>query len=390
MKNYKTIIFFLGLAFLWSGCANVEKMVDRGDYDQVIRLATRKLAGKKNKKEKYIQAAEEAFAKVTKRDMDRIKALKKRNSVEDWKKIYAITSDMIHRQNRIEPLLPLIGKEGYHAGFNFVKADVIRGEATAVLSSRLYDLGQQALAHGKNNNKQAARDAYAYFSDLQRYKKGYKNSIRLMNEAEQLGITNVLVKLENRTHHFLPMRFEDELLSFYNTGRRSKWKRFVTKSSQVPTIDAVGIVSIDELDITPDLLRETIHHFHKQINETHYARDQYGRVLKDSLGNKIEILVPVDVHAEVFEVSQSKSALVEMTVEIYDEHKKVLLDRKPMRAVGEFTNDACRIRGDRRAVDGKWFNLGEPLPFPSDEELVLTAADELKEEISDLLVNYNF
>ena len=55
-----------------SSCASIEKLVDQGNYDAAIELATRKLAGKKNKKTKHIRALEEAYAKVNARDLDRI------------------------------------------------------------------------------------------------------------------------------------------------------------------------------------------------------------------------------------------------------------------------------------------------------------------------------
>ena len=78
-----------------ASCASTEKMLDQGNYDQLIDLAHRKLAGKKNKKEKYVRALETGFAKAVDRDMNRINALKSSDDPDDWEKI-------LHLAERIE------------------------------------------------------------------------------------------------------------------------------------------------------------------------------------------------------------------------------------------------------------------------------------------------
>ena len=65
---YTTLIVLIGL----TSCRSIDKLVDEGRYDDAILLATKKLAGKKNKKTKHIQALEEAFFKVNSIETDRI------------------------------------------------------------------------------------------------------------------------------------------------------------------------------------------------------------------------------------------------------------------------------------------------------------------------------
>jgi hypothetical protein len=248
----------------------------------------------------------------------------------------------------------------------------------------------EAIAIGRMNNKLAARDAYDYFSGVLKYRPDDRNAQSLRNEAEELGITHVLIKLENQSNQILPSRMQDELLAFQNTGRQSQWKKFYTNPQAVSNFDFISRVVVNHLQVSPEQVRETIHHFYREINETQYARDVNGRILRDSLGNKIEILVPREVRAEVFEISQNKEAIVEMTIEVLDHTGSNVLRRERMQAVGNFDNDACRIQGDRRAVEGRWLNLGEPLPFPSNESLILIAAEELKNQVTDYLVKYPF
>ena len=82
---------FLSAAFLAvSSCSSPSKLVDTGDYDQAIQLAIQRLAGKKEKKEIYVQVLEEAFAKVTARDMEAADRFKASGRPEDWEKVYEI------------------------------------------------------------------------------------------------------------------------------------------------------------------------------------------------------------------------------------------------------------------------------------------------------------
>jgi len=76
----KTLFYLLSLTIILStaACKSIEKLVDQGRYDEAIILATKKLAGKKNKKTKHIMALEEAFAKINLLDINHIDALKTR------------------------------------------------------------------------------------------------------------------------------------------------------------------------------------------------------------------------------------------------------------------------------------------------------------------------
>ena len=52
MKNLVYTFLSLSLSLsLFTSCASVDKMVERGDYDGAIQVATKKLAGKKKKEE---------------------------------------------------------------------------------------------------------------------------------------------------------------------------------------------------------------------------------------------------------------------------------------------------------------------------------------------------
>src|SRR5687768_16880060 len=134
MKNL--LLLAISIAML-SACASADKMLDRGDYDSLVNLATKKLSGKK-KKDALVLALEEGFEKITRRDMARIEALKNSDSAEDWEEIMHIARDIERRQDKIEPFLPLISETGYQAKFTFVRTDKIVTEAK-ITAVNLYE-----------------------------------------------------------------------------------------------------------------------------------------------------------------------------------------------------------------------------------------------------------
>jgi len=68
MKNL--ILLIMTMAMLTS-CASTEKMLENGDYEGLVTLATRKLAGKK-KKDTYVTAIELGFEKLSQDKMAEI------------------------------------------------------------------------------------------------------------------------------------------------------------------------------------------------------------------------------------------------------------------------------------------------------------------------------
>ena len=390
MKRHISI-YFLGIIFFISSCANVDKMVDRGNYDQVLALASKKLAGKKNKKTKYVVAAEEAFEKVTERDMARIRQLQAKGSIANWEKILRISEKMLDRQRRITPFLPLIDKHGYQANFAFVKAELIQRDAIDYLSKNYFDLGMEQLLAGRSNNIHAARKAFDYFNRALDFNPDDGRLKNLRNEAEQLGIVHVLVDVRLRSAAYIPAYLKNELVQFNNVGRRSQWVHFHSGTNNgTMTPHYISTITITDLDISPEHVREVVHNFTREIDETRFLRDNRGRVMRDSAGNKIEIIVPVEVRGRVFEFNQSKEAIVDMFVEISSAKDGRVVQKERMHASGLFENVGCRIAGDRRAIDGRWLEMGEPLPFPTDEALVLSAADELKYQVEQFMLGFPF
>ena len=204
-KIHTTFLLALACAVMLSSCANLEKMVDSGDYESAIAFSVKKLRGKTKKKVKYVRALETAFNKANDRDVRKIKNLKEKGDLRSWESIYSITERIDRRQRLVEPLLPVIDQEGYQAEFKFVKVAGLQQESSEYIADQYYDEGLHLLNMGEKGDKQAARDAYKTFDKIERYFTNYRNSYELMKQAHQLGTIHMKFRLENNSREVLPV-----------------------------------------------------------------------------------------------------------------------------------------------------------------------------------------
>ena len=144
-----SIFTLLIISFVSISCASVQKLVDQGNYDQAIVLATKRLAGKKNKKTKHIKALERAFAKVMENDLARVAQLRNQADAYSWIEAYHIYLNIERRQEAITPFLPLSSKDGYIAHFDL--SDV--GNEIIIASK---NAGELLFKEGIEKLKQAA------------------------------------------------------------------------------------------------------------------------------------------------------------------------------------------------------------------------------------------
>ena len=78
-------------------------------------------------------------------------------------------------------------------------------------------------------------------------------------------------------------------------------------------------------------------------------------------------------------------------VSVYNLHTNRLVRSQPLAAAAIFENYASTFRGDNRALSRDTRNRigNRPVPFPSNEALILQAADQLKPALLDRILDYN-
>ena len=385
-KNNLLLIGVIALALGFTSCTSPQKLVDSGDYDTAIQLAARRLAGQKNKKAKLVLALEEGFAKATERDMRLAERLRRQGEPENWVQINDIYRRVRNRQERVAPLLPLISKEGIKANFQFVKVDELEYESRQKAADYLYARAANWMEDARRGDKQAARRAYEELDKIDQYFQDYKDKNRLKQTAHDLGTTNILVRLENNSRALMPATLEREIRRISVRDLNSFWQAYYTEKAQGIDFDYEVVMSINGLEVGPNVIKEREFEEAKEIEDGFdYVLDKKGNVMKDSLGNDIKVPRKVFIRAQVFETYQTKVASISGRLEFYDLETRELVDTRPLAADAVFENYASTFRGDKRALQPETLKRigNRPLPFPTDEALLLTAAERLKPVIKD-------
>jgi len=382
-RAMRTLLLFATIILTLASCKSVKKMVEKGDYDGAIAFAAKKLQGKENKKTKYVKGLESAFAKITARDMATYHRLENENRSENWDKMYNILSRVETRQRVITPLIPLVSNEGYHASFKFVKTDPLMVKARHEASKYHYTKGLELIAAARIGDKQAAREAHHEFNFINRYFTDYKESIRLSVEALFLGTNRILIRYNDNRFGFTASRFYDELS--INPGElNTRWTEYyIDPRADVP-MDYEARITLLSADVSRDNQDERYFTDRKSIRDGfNYELDSQGNVKKDTLGNDIRTPKFIDVEARIIEVYRYKEAAVEIGIEVVDLHRDVMVDRERISHNVVFEDYSCTISGDRRALSDNERNKYRtyPLAFPSDSDMLVTAANEVRRDV---------
>jgi hypothetical protein len=382
-----TILCLALLALVFTSCGSLDKLVEQGHYEEAVRLAQKRLTGKQKKNPKYVLALETAFNKMTAADMERARR-KATSGNPNWAEIAAIYDRMQRRQDALSPLLPLVDKRGYEAEFRFVRLGKLIAEAENNAAAQYYAEATALLAEARTGNKSAGRQAYSAFASVENYRAGYRDAEALRSEARELGKVYVSVQMVNETGGFLPRNFERELLRPEGRVLDDKWRFYDFTPVPGKAYDYNARIVINDIQVSPERVNERAYIDEKEITDgTEYVLDANGNVAKDTLGNDITRPRQIIVRADVLEVLQTKTVLVSGSLELFDLRSRRVVDRERLTAEAIFENYASTFRGDRRALSRETRrNLGNrPVQFPTDEALILDAANVLKPRLEERL-----
>lgn len=382
----KSTGFIAIVSLVLASCASPMKLVETGNYDQAIELAVKKLAGKKTKKTKYVMALEDAFYKTTARDMAYADELEKEGRPENWQKINDIYKKIKRRQDKIKPLLPLIDKDGIKAEFRFVKVEGLERESKEKAATFLYEDARRLLTLAKEGDKMAAREAYTQLDKIKRYYTSYRDRNQLMNLAHELGTSYILFEMTNNAPVVLPLGFEREITRISVNDLNSKWKEYHTRQQSGTAYDYKVVMNITDIQVSPGVVQERQYVDDREIEDGFdYVLDENGNVKKDTSGNDIKVPRTVIIRAEVLETYQNKVANVSGRLEYIDLKRNQVINTDRIAVEAVFENYAATFRGDDRALSQQSRKRigNRPLPFPENEDLLFTAAEQLKPVIKE-------
>lgn len=393
----KKVLLLSGTMLVLWACGGVKKTqeaVNTGNYSQAINHAISNLADNKNKKshQPYILILEEAFQKNMERELQHIAFLSKDGNPANFEAIYEGYGQLKQIQEQIRPLLPLwVMEENREASFSFRSYDDDILRAKDQLSDYLYDNASKLLKTA--GNKQDFRNAYDDFAYLERINPGYSDSRQKMEEAYQRGLDYVKVQLLNETEQIVPARLEAELLDFNTYGLDDFWTQYHANPLQDIDYDYEMLVAFKDIRISPEQVQEKQFVKEKQIKDGYtYLEDENGNLVKDSLGNEIKIDRLKTVQCSFYQFTQQKAAQVTGQVRYVDLRSRQTLNSYPLSSEFLFQHVYANYQGDKRALDTDLIALVNmaAVPFPSNEQMVYDAGEDLKLRLKDIVVRHKF
>lgn len=393
MKKF-LLFSFLGLLLSCSGVKKAQEALNSGNYETAINKAVMNIAENKTKKsnQTYIVLLEEGFKKNTERELQHIKFLKKDGNAANYEEIFNTYGRLKSIQERILPLLPLhIQDENRRAHFNFKNYDDDIIAAKSNLSEYLYTKATTLL--NTANYKSDYRNAYNDLKYLDEVNPNYKDVVTKIDEAYLKGLDYVIVDMTNNTDQIIPKRLEEELLNLNTYGLNSNWTEYHTNRIQNQLYDYQMEVSFQDINVSPEQIREKQISKERQIKDGYtFVEDRNGNVVTDSLGNSVKVDKFKTVKCNFYQFTQFKSAKVTGVVSFIDLKKQQKINQYPLTSQFVFEHIYANYDGDKRALDNDLVSLLQlaRVPFPTNEQMVYDAGEDLKNNLKSILNNQKF
>ena len=377
MRRILPLIFIVTM--LMSGCGSSKKSLEKGNYDASIDLAVKQLRKDPND-QKQMATLETAYKIANDQDNERIRFLKMEGKPNNWDEIYIVYKRLYDRQALVRTI----------PNSNFPYVDYMQEMIIAKRKAAdfYYAHGMELM---KNNMKDSYRQAYGEFVRAKEYVGDYEGIDSKIAESRYQGMSRVFVALQNKSIIKFPKEFEEQLLALDLPALNSDWVEYHTQNLDENTLyDYFVNVNVNNILVTPDQTVQRDSVIKREIEDGFsYVLDKKGNVMRDSLGNDIKVKKYKPVQCALIETYQSKSCRIDGDVEVVQANPSKLLKKDPIGATSNFDHVSARALGDLQALNDRQLEKtkSQPMPFPSDIEMVMRCSENLKMAIRGALQN---
>lgn len=378
MKRFLSLIFILTI--LLAGCNSSKKQLQKGNYDAAIAKAAKQLR-KDPADVKQIDILERAYQVANDRDNEKIRFLKMEGRPNNWDNIYLVYKSLNDRQSLVKSVTPL-SKNGKTVDFPYIDylAEMVNAKRKA--ADFYYAHGMELM---KNGLKESYRQAFDEFIRAKSYVGDYEGIDNKIQDAKELGMSRVLVSIQNTSMIKFPQEFEQDLLALDLPALNSQWVEYHTQNLNKDTrYDYFVDVNIKNVAVGPDqtIQKDTI--IKKEVEDGYtYMLDRKGNVMKDTLGNDLKMKKYKTLQCALVESRQRKACQIDGDIEVVQANPEKTLKKDPIGAQSAFEHGSSRALGDVQALNAQQLERtrSAPAPFPSDIEMVVRCSEPLKAAI---------
>lgn len=382
----KLVPVFVGLILIFTGCGSSKKQLEQGNYDAAIDKAVRELRRDPDDA-KQIAILDRSYKIVNEQDNERIRLLKMEEKPANWDEIYQISRMLNDRQAKVRTVLPL-NLNGKTIEYPYVDYMPEMVAAKRKSADFYYAHGNELM---KSDLKDSYRQAYYEFMRAKEYMGDYEGINEKISESKYLGMSRVLITLQNRSIIKFDQDFEEDLLSLDLPRLNTEWVEYHTKDIDSNTqYDYFVNVTVRNVAVSPDQTTQHDDVVKKEVEDGFkYQLDKNGNVMKDSLGNDIKYKKYKTLQCALVETIQSKACQINGDVEVVQVNPNKILKKDPLGAQSDFEHISARAIGDIQALSQEQLERtkSKPLPFPSDMEMVFRCSDALKQAINGAIQN---
>jgi hypothetical protein len=209
-----------------------------------------------------------------------------------------------------------------------------------------------------------------------------------MQRALDIGTTNVLFQMINKTGAGFPPNFEDELEKLSLKKLNERFLNFDVTQVEGRVYDYLINTNINIIEVTPEVMDKNSFTNSKEVEDGwQYVLDNNGNVMKDSLGNDIKVTVYKTITCHVTEVNLKKSCAISGSIDFIKDYTGEIVATHPLTAGTVFDYVYATAVGDLDACPSEVKELikREPLPFPRSDIMILETADKMKSVVQDII-----
>ncbi len=378
--------FLLICTIIFSGCGSSKKQLQRGNYDAAIDKAVKQLR-KDPKDAKQIEILDRSYRVACDQDNERVRFLKMEGRANNWDEIYMVYQSLNNRQSLVRTVTPL-NLNGRSVDFPYVDYMPEMVNAKRKAADFYYAHGNELM---KSGIKESYRQAFAEFIRAKQYIGDYEGIDNKIQDAKYLGMSRVLVSIQNSSVLKFPPEFEQDLLALDLPSLNSEWVEYHTQNLNGDIqYDYFVNVNVKSVAIGPDQTMQRDSVIKRDVEDGFtYVLDKKGNVMRDTLGNDIKQKKYKTLQCALVETIQTKACRIDGDVEVVQMNPNKILKKDPVGAQSNFENISSRALGDIQALNTTQLERTKTnvVPFPSDMEMVMRCAESLKMAIRGAIQN---